>query len=430
VRLLPDSALGRSALLIGLALLLSQLAMSLLMRELIVGPAAEQLATMLADQAALVETLLDVTAPAERPALLERLAQHRDLHLDRSAAGPAGTAPRLFYQRTIARALAARLGAGVEVRVQWGAETLLWVHTRPDAPYWLGMTARRLEQGIPGVFALWAVLLVGIAAGGGFVLAHYLNRELRRLADQAVLMGRGEAPGGLAPGGTKELRVLGGALERMARDLRQHAADRALLLAGISHDLRTPLARIRLSLELLQPVDPELRDGIAQDVEEMDAIIGQFIATVRDGHDETPVPGDLNAIVRAVCARVARVRPPPSLHLAPLPPLALRPTAMGRLLMNLLENAHRHGAPPVELHTEAAPGRLLLRVLDRGPGVPAAEIEGLFQPFTRGRTRGGGSGLGLVIARRIAGLHGGELHLYNRPDGGLEARLELPIGAG
>jgi two-component system osmolarity sensor histidine kinase EnvZ len=290
------------------------------------------------------------------------------------------------------------------------------------------MSARRLEQGVPGVLALWVLVLVGIAAGGGFILAHFLNRDLRRLAEQAACTGRGEEPSGPPPDGPRELRALGQALERMARDLRQSGQDRAVLLAGVSHDLRTPLARIRLSLEMLGDADPELREGIVQDVDEMDAIIGQFIACIRDGHDEAPVPGDLNALIREVAARVARVRSPPALNLAPLPPMALRPMAMRRLLINLLENAHRHGGEPVEVETATEPGRLVVRVLDRGPGVPAAEIEVLFEPFTRGRTRGGGSGLGLVVARRIARLHGGELVLANRSGGGLEARVVLPVG--
>ncbi len=428
MRLLPDSAFGRSALLIGGALFIGQLLMSLLMRQWIVGPAVEQLATMLAEQSALVETLIDATPPGQRAALLERLAARPELHLDHSPAGPAGGPPLLFYQHTIARALTARLGAGARVRVQWGDETMLWVHPRPSAPYWLGMSARRLEQGVPGVLALWAVVLVGVAVGGGLVLAHFLNRGLRRLADQAARMGRGEEPAGPPPGGPRELRALGLALERMAGDLRQSAQDRAVLLAGVSHDLRTPLARIRLSLEMLGDADPELRDGIALDVDEMDAIIGQFIASIRDGHDEAAVPVDLNTLIREVAARVARVRPPPRLHLADLPSAALRPTAVRRLLINLLENADRHGGEPVEVVSETVPGRLIVRVLDRGPGVAEGEIEALFEPFTRGRTRGGGSGLGLVIARRIARLHGGELHLANRPGGGLEARLELPVG--
>ena len=426
--MLPDSAFGRSALLIGGALLIGQILMSLLMRQLIVGPAAEQLATMLAEQSALVATLVDATPRGQRDALLERLATGSELHLDRSPAGPAGGAPLLFYQRTIARALAERLGPGAQVRVQWGDETRIWVHPRPDAPFWLGMTARRLEQGVPGVLALWVLVLVGIAAGGGLVLAHFLNRDLRRLADRAGRMGRGEDPGAPHPGGPRELRALGLALELMARDLRQSAQDRAVLLAGVSHDLRTPLARIRLSLEMLGDADPELRDGIALDVDEMDAIIGQFIASIRDGHDEAPVPVDLNALIREVAARVARVRPPPALHLGELPLLALRPMAVRRLLINLLENAHRHGGEPVEVVSGTAPGRLVVRVLDRGPGVAEEEIEALFEPFTRGRTRGGGSGLGLVIARRIARLHGGELSLANRAGGGLEARVEWPLG--
>lgn len=427
--LLPDSARGRSALLIGLALLASQLAMSLLLRDLVVGPAAEQLGNLLADQVTLLQSVLAATPPADRPAALARLAgaPAHDARLRLADDPPPPVAPSLFYQQKIAAALAARLGPAAEMRVQWGAETLLWVRPTPAAPYWLGMTARRLEQGVPGVLALWVLLLLGTAAAGGAVLGHFLNRHLARLTDLSARVARGELPVHFAVGGPRELRALGQTLERMARDLHQAAEDRALLLAGISHDLRTPLARLRLSVEMLSGADPELRDGIAADVEDMDAIIGQFIATIRDGHDEAPRWLDPNAAIRAAAARSARGRVAPSLDLAPLPPLALRPVAFGRLLTNLLENAQRHAAGPLAVTSGRVGERVVVRVLDRGPGIAPAHLDALFTPFRRGSTGATGSGLGLVIARRIARLHGGELTLHNRPDGGLEARIELPL---
>jgi two-component system osmolarity sensor histidine kinase EnvZ len=427
VRPLPDSAFGRSALLIGLTLVVSQLAVFALVRHLVVGPAAEQMASLLADQAALAETLLAAAPPAERPALLARLGQGQELRIDLSAQGPPGVAPWLFYQQSFARLLARRLGESIGFRVQTAPETVLWVRPGPESPFWLGMSARRLEQGIPGLLVLWLVLVTAIAAGGGFVLARYLNWHLERLARTAGEVARGRLPERFVQDGPREIRALGQALDRMAGDIRRIAEDRALLLAGISHDLRTPLARIRLSLEMLGEVDEEIRQGIAEDVEEMDATIGQFIATVRDGHDELPVECDLNAQILGVCARIARVRQAPETRLADLPPLPLRPTATERMLINLIENAYRHGAPPVEVSSRRTPGGVRVAVLDRGPGVPEGEIERLFEPFARGRTQGGGSGLGLVIARRIARLHGGEASLHNRPDGGLEARVDLPL---
>jgi len=432
MRLLPDSAFARSAVLIGLALVVSQVAALLLVRQLVVGPAVEQMASLLADHAILVETVAAAARPAERSALLARLAAGQDLRIDLSAAGPPGGPPRLFYQRRVAHVLKARLGPDIDYRVQERGETVLWV--RPGgpgapAPFWLGMSARRLEQGVPGVLALWGLLVAAVAAGGGFVLARYLTWHLERLARTAAEVGQGHRPGRFVQDGPREIRALGQALERMAGDIRRIADDRALLLAGISHDLRTPLARIRLALELLGEVDEEIRTGIAEDVEEMDASIGQFIATVRDGQDETPVVGDLDTHILAVCARFARLGQAPATTLAGLPPLPLRRTAIERMLTNLIGNAYRHGAPPVEVLSESIPGGVRVRVLDRGPGVSQADRERLFEPFARGRTQGGGSGLGLVIARRIARLHGGEVTLHNRPEGGLEARVELPVPA-
>jgi two-component system osmolarity sensor histidine kinase EnvZ len=212
----------------------------------------------------------------------------------------------------------------------------------------------------------------------------------------------------------------------MAGGLRRHGEEKALLLAGISHDLRTPLARMRLSLELLGDRDPETRDSLIEDITEMDAIIGAFIASVRDQAREPPERLDPNTLVRQAAARLERAGTAAALDLAPLPVWSLGRGALARVLDNLLENARRHGAPPITLRTRNLDGAgLRIAVLDRGPGLPPEELARLFQPFTRGlQAHARGTGLGLFTARRLVREQGGELSLHPRPGGGLEARLE------
>jgi two-component system osmolarity sensor histidine kinase EnvZ len=176
--------------------------------------------------------------------------------------------------------------------------------------------------------------------------------------------------------------------------------------------------------------DPALKAGLIQDVADIDAAIGQFLDFARLAEGEVAVPeGDLNAIVREVCDRYIRSGKAVATRLDSLPPLALRPTAIQRLISNLVDNALRHGGPQVEVTTRPENGRAVIEVLDRGPGIPQEESENMLQPFTRlDRARStSGSGLGLAIVDRIARLHGGSVRLLAREGGGLRARVELPI---
>jgi len=429
MRRVPVTAFGRTALLLVVVLLLSQMALMLLLRVLIVRPATEQMASLLADQVSLVERLLPSGDPAQVARALQRLADGQELRVFTEAGAPPGGPPLMYYQEAFARLLRERLGQRIGFLVQRRGETVLWVRVPADAPYWIGMSARRLEGGVPGAVLAWVLALGVSSVLAAALLARYLTTHLTRLARLAARLGRGELPPRFDQGGPAEIRALAGTLDRMARDLRQAAEDRALLLAGISHDLRTPLARMRLAVEMLGETDGEIRTGMVEDLEEMDAIVGQFIGYVRDGHDEAPQTLDLNELIHQICGRFGRLGVVPQVEQVPLPPLSLRPMAMARLLSNLLENARRHAAEPIGVHSRLLDGRLRVSVLDRGPGIAPGDLERVFLPFARGEggrvTRG--SGLGLMIGRRIARLHGGELTLHNRPGGGTEARLELPL---
>lgn len=216
----------------------------------------------------------------------------------------------------------------------------------------------------------------------------------------------------------------------MADELEQAARERELMLAGVSHDLRTPLTRLRLSLELMSS-DAELAEEMIRDVEDMDAILDQFIAFIRDGRDEPLERLDLAALIREVVAPYNQHGERVRLCLQVLPS---QPAPIKRLLTSLIENALRYGGDAVEVAAslggeETAP-YLVLSVLDRGQGIDPAELASIFNPFIRGdRARGGrGTGLGLAIVRRIAALHGGSVDLRNREGGGLEARVCLPLG--
>ena len=217
----------------------------------------------------------------------------------------------------------------------------------------------------------------------------------------------------------------------MAHDLARLDADRALLLAGISHDLRTPLSRLRLGVEMLDD-RPTRRcsDGMVQDIEDMDAVIGQFLDFARVPRARRPCP---TATSTRSCAKCASATRAPAMRCATrleeLPPLRLRPLAMQRLIANLVDNALRHGNGQAEVSTVDQGGMAVLEVLDRGPGIPPGEAERMLQPFTRlnAARSDAGTGLGLAIVDRIARLQGGRVQLLPRDGGGLRVRVELPL---
>jgi two-component system osmolarity sensor histidine kinase EnvZ len=167
-----------------------------------------------------------------------------------------------------------------------------------------------------------------------------------------------------------------------------------------------------------------------KDIADIDAAISQFLDFARTNEGEgVTADGDLNALVAGACERSERNGRPVRMHLAELPPLPLRPLAMQRMLVNLIENALRHAGPDVEVHTALENGRAVIEVRDRGPGIPAARADDMLQPFTRldSARSTPGTGLGLAIVDRIARMHGGEVKLLPREGGGLRARVELPL---
>jgi two-component system osmolarity sensor histidine kinase EnvZ len=202
--------------------------------------------------------------------------------------------------------------------------------------------------------------------------------------------------------------------------------ERATVLAGISHDLRTPLSRLRLALEM-SGADQAEAEGMRADMEDIDKVISQFLAFAR-GEDELLVEGDLNVLISQLVDNYRKRETLVSFHPGRIPPLRFAPLAIHRALSNLVDNALRYAGGPVEIATRREGARVLVEVLDRGPGVPAGEAERLKRPFTRldaARSGPGGAGLGLAIVDRIARAHGGRLELSPREGGGLCARLEL-----
>jgi two-component system osmolarity sensor histidine kinase EnvZ len=337
------------------------------------------------------------------------------------------------YVVNLERTLSAQFGTPVKVAdSQRSGEEWHWV-ALPSAgrTLWLGFPHSRI--GTQPLVAILVTLLAGCLLAGlaAWWLAHRIIAPLRRLGEAAVTLGRGETPQALPETGPRELAALAHRVNALGRQVHDLLDGRTTLLAGLSHDLRTPLARMRLALEMLsRRPDPALIERLDKDVEEMNRLVGDMLELARglgrEARTEVDVPallGELAAQARLAGAVVEVTAEPCVVSAAPV--------ALHRLLDNLLANAQRYGSgKPVELHASRSDDGVRIGVLDRGPGIPADQIDAVFRPFHRVEPSRnpvtGGAGLGLAIVRQLAQSNGWGVSLENRPGGGLAAWVVLP----
>ena len=285
---------------------------------------------------------------------------------------------------------------------------------------------KRLYTSTVYLFVLWVVgsaaLLFGIAA----LFMRNQVRAIRRLAKAAEDFGIGRDGGSIRPEGATEVRQAAAAFNRMQDRIRRFLSQRTEMLAGVSHDLRTPLTRLRLSLEMLpatEEMEPDIHEMTA-DVQEMERMIGAYLAFARGEGTEQAEQVDLSALLDDIAARARRTGANVTLAVPSGLVLALRVDAVRRAVTNLVENAHRH-AQRMILSAEVQGRSILVTVDDDGPGIPEDRRESVFRPFESATE--GGTGLGLTIARDIVRAHGGDIALGISPLGGLRAQVRLPV---
>lgn len=329
------------------------------------------------------------------------------------------------------------MGPATELRISPGRGFLLVKIEAAGEGYWIGFPTRPLaEEELPTRALAWTLTVFALLLVTAYVFARYLAGPLLELAAAVARVGRGETPPPLPESGPSEIASVNRGFNAMLASLRQIEHDRALLLAGISHDLRTPLARLRLGVEM-GGADAAMHDGMVADIEEMDRIVGQFLDFARGDEFAAVELADINDIVKGVVARYRAGGRDIGADLGNLPTLPLRATAVSRLLSNLIDNAFAYGRPPVDIVTRSEGQTVIVDVRDRGAGIDAREVERMKQPFTRSspaRSRddgAAGAGLGLAIVERVVRLHGGTFDLLPRDGGGTLARATFPVvGAG
>lgn len=320
--------------------------------------------------------------------------------------------------RMIGREVESQLGGQVRVGFKTEPEQILWVQYQAARPFAVGVPMAERLQGFK--LLLVAVFLTLLLSGAAaWWIAAYLTRPLGNLSEMARRLGRGENVGEIAVSSDspREMAKLATALNQMREEIDQMLRERERFMAGITHDLRTPLSRMRVALELGEAKASALNEGLRDDIEEMRVILDQFIELSRlDMEKSEPTQiGNLNAVVLTIAEKYQRAGELLVLHPGFLPELRFKPVALKRLLYNLIDNALRHGQGDVVVETEVTDaGQICLSVsnLQSGSMRDTALVAAL-----RWAVNGQQSGLGLAIVRRLAEVHGAEMRVSIEPDG-------------
>ncbi|MBR9973001.1 ATP-binding protein [Magnetospirillum sulfuroxidans] len=432
-RILPQGLLGRSLLIIVTPLIVVQLVSTYIFYASHWDTVARRLSGGLAgDIGMVIESLRSFPGPDNRLRILGMAASKMDLDMRLDVGGilpnTSPPPPRGIMERALFEALrdrvqrpflidAASFEREVAVRVQL-SDGLLEVF----------VPRKRLFSSTTYIFVLWMVgtslLLLGIAT----VFMRNQVRSVRKLAAAADSFGKGRDVPNFKPEGAVEVRQAAQAFKLMQDRIKRQMRQRTEMLAGVSHDLRTPLTRMKLQLAMFGEVDG--RAELEEDVAEMEQMVEGYLAFVRGEGGEASAPTDLAGLVEEVVGRYRREGREMDLHVEDTLVMPLKPKAMARVLSNLIGNAYRYGGH-VWVRVGRRPDAAEVIIDDDGPGIPPESREQVFKPFFRlERSRNlatGGVGLGLTIARDIVRGHGGEVLLEDSPLGGLRARVRLPL---
>ena len=432
-RLLPHGLLGRSLMIIFTPLFLVQLVSATVFYTSHWETVTRRLATGLAgDVGAVIESMRVFPTPEARPLLFAIAKRRMELHIDFQPDGILANVPARRPSGTLEKALFKALDERVQRPYQvdartTGREVVIRIQLS-DGLLEVVAPRKRLFSYTTHVFVLWmggsSLLLLAIAT----VFMRNQVRSVRRLATAADSFGRGlDTPNFKAEGAT-EVRQAALAFTLMRQRIQRQLQQRTEMLAGVSHDLRTPLTRMKLQLAMMGSADGVA--DLAEDVVEMERMIEGYLAFARGEGTEKPVSADLAQLVEDVVARSRREGREVDVHSEGAIPMSLRPHALARAIGNLVGNACRY-APHVHVRVGRRGAAAEVIVDDDGPGIPAASREDVFKAFTRLESsrnpKTGGIGLGLTIARDIARGHGGDVTLEDSPMGGLRARLKLPL---
>lgn len=405
------------------------------------GPQVQQTAELVISVVTITHAALTHSAPELRRELLFELVSNEGIRIfPLESADLVDPPPDNPLMPEIEAIVKAKLGPSTRFSSRVNGVAGFWISFNiDDDKYWLMLERERLE-GLTGVQWLgWATVVGVLSVLGAALISSLVNLPLARLTAAARAIAQGRRPEPLPEKGSQEIIEANRSFNQMVDDLQRVESDRAVILAGISHDLRTPLARMQLELEMAR-LSNEAREGMQSDIAQMDAIIGQFLDYAKPTEAATFVPVAIGALLADSAREAERMLDvrvttdiDPEVHVLG------NATDLRRVFNNLFENARRYGKTPgtgiteidisCHLKTIGYARRVVVEVQDHGVGVPDDQIEQLLKPFTRmdsARGQANGAGLGLAIVERVVSRHSAELHVRNREGGGLLIQLVMP----
>lgn len=332
------------------------------------------------------------------------------------------------YNAYLSNRMTQEFGGKTEVRVMMGNTlSVMWLNTWLSPEIWVRVPLTEIQQGDFLPLFRYIVAIIAIAIIGAWLFIKIQNRPLVALERAALQVAQGITPPPLREYGSSEVRSVTNAFNHMAASVKQLADDRTLLMAGISHDLRTPLTRIRLATEMMDLTDNYLAESINNDIEECNAIIGQFLDYLRTGHEMPTELKDINLILKEALDGEKSIHEIET-DLSEDPLFAeVHPLSIKRAVLNMIGNAERYGNGWIKVSSGKKACQIWFQVEDDGPGIDPEKLPQLFQPFVRGESArsSSGTGLGLAILQRITDSHNGEIEVSRSARNGLLIRIYL-----
>ncbi|CNE24298.1 osmolarity sensor protein [Yersinia nurmii] len=434
-RFSPRSSFARTLLLIVTLLFVSLVTTYLVVLNFAILPSLQQFNKVLAYEVRMLMTdrlqLEDGTLLEVPPAFRREIYRELGISLYTNAAAEESGLRWAQHYKFLSDQMAQQLGGPTDVRVEVNKNSpVVWLKTWLSPDIWVRVPLTEIHQGDFSPLFRYTLAIMLLAVGGAWLFIRIQNRPLVELEHAALQVGKGNIPPPLREYGASEVRSVTRAFNQMASGVKLLADDRTLLMAGVSHDLRTPLTRIRLATEMMAEEDGYLSESINKDIEECNAIIEQFIDYLRTGQEMPTETCDLNAILGEVIAAESGYEREIETDLCDGEvKVEVHPLSIKRALANMVVNAARYGNGWIKVSSGTELQRAWFQVEDDGPGIKPEELKHLFQPFVRGDSARStsGTGLGLAIVQRILDAHSGMLDIGTSEKGGLCIRAYLPL---
>jgi len=432
-RFLPRTLFGRSLLIIVTPMILVQIISTVVFYDRHWELITRRLSGALAGEIAIMAEIRENgTAPAMVATLKELAERQLWLHsrfregdiLANESRAPDGPVERILH-----RELEERVLRPFRIDLETAPEDIIIEVQLADGVLEAVTTKKRLISHTSYVVVLWMVGSSLILFAVAIVFMRNQIRPIRRLAVAADRFGKGLETPGFKPEGASEVRQASSAFLRMRDRIKRQLDQRTDMLAGVSHDLRTPLTRMRLQLAMMPASDPSVAD-LNDDIVEMERMLNGYLAFARGEGTEQAEEVDLAGLLEDLVNAERRAGTHVAMTATDSLPFVARPTALKRAIGNLLANAGRYGTRVV-VGIRRLGAQVTVTIDDNGPGIPEAHREDVFRPFFRidasRNPETGGTGLGLTIARDIVRGHGGEIKLSSSPQGGVRAEIMLPV---